>query len=148
MMYSPSLLSENNMRNTSLWLLALAVWVLSASACTLDNPEIPDLAGPSTSSRNIVVRAVPDALVSDGFSSSVVEAVLTGPNGERVSGATIVFEIVAGGHLDLEIWRPERGETGGAESKPVRGMPSPTATALPAPGTGRPSGPTRRTTRE
>lgn len=110
------------MWKSSLRLLTLGVMALS-SACLVDNQEIPDLAGPSTTARNIVIRAIPDAIVSDGFSSSVIEAVLTGPNGERVSGATIIFEILASAQfLDLGNLAPLNGArpaAGGVEAGPV-----------------------------
>jgi hypothetical protein len=116
------LVSEENMRKSSLWLLALAV-VFVSSACLTDNPEIPDLAGPSTTGRAIEIRAIPDTIVSDGFSSSVIEAVLRGPNGERVSGATVIFEILAAAQfLDLGNLAPLNGArpaAGGVEAGPV-----------------------------
>lgn len=116
------LVSEENMWKTSLWLFALPAWVL-CGACLLDNPDAPDLAGPSTAARSITIRAIPDAIVSDGFSSSVIEAVLFGPNGERVPGATVLFEIQAGGQFfDLGNLAPLNGArpfAGGVESGPV-----------------------------
>jgi hypothetical protein len=116
------LVSEDNMWKSSLWLFTLLAWVL-ASACLVDNPDVPDLAGPSTAARSIEIHAIPDAIVSDGFSSSVIEAVMHGPNGERVSGATILFEIVAGGQfLDLGNLAPLNGPrpiAGGVEAGPV-----------------------------
>jgi plastocyanin len=110
------------MWKSSLWLFALSAWVL-CGACLLDNAEAPDLAGPSTAARSIQIRAIPDAIVSDGFSSSVIEAVMHGPNGERVSGATIIFEIAASGFfLDLGNLAPLNGArpvAGGVEAGPV-----------------------------
>lgn len=120
--YSPSPFSEENMWKSSLRLLALSAAVLSAS-CLLDEAEIPDLAGPSAAARSVQIRAIPDTIVSDGFSSSVIEGVLNGPNGERVSGATLVFEILAGGQfLDLGNLAPVNGPRpggGGVEAGPV-----------------------------
>jgi hypothetical protein len=110
------------MWKSSLWLFTLSAWVL-ASACLVDNPDVPDLAGPSTNARSIEIHAIPDAIVSDGFSSSVIEAIMHGPNGERVSGATVLFEIVAGGYfLDLGNLAPLNGPrpiAGGVEAGPV-----------------------------
>lgn len=112
------------MRKTSLWLFTLAAWVLCGACGTVDNPEVPELAGPSMMARSIEIRAIPDAIVSDGFSSSVIEAVMNGPNGERVSGATILFEIMAsdGQFLDLGNLAPLNGPRpglGGVEAGPV-----------------------------
>jgi hypothetical protein len=116
------LVSEENMWKSSLWLFVLPVSVL-CGACLLDNPEAPELAGPSTAARSITIRAIPDAIVSDGFSSSVVEAIMHGPNGERVAGATILFEIQADGlFLDLGNLAPLNGArplAGGVEAGPV-----------------------------
>ncbi len=115
------LVSEENMWKSSLWLFALSAWVL-CGACLLDNPEAPPLAGPSTAARSITIRAIPDAIVSDGFSSSVIEAIMHGPNGERVSGAAVLFEIVASGQfLDLGNLAPLNGARPGAgvEAGPV-----------------------------
>jgi hypothetical protein len=117
------LVSEENMWKSSLWLFALLAWTLCAG-CLLDNPETPELAGPSMAARSIQIRAIPDAIVSDGFSSSVIEAVMQGPNGERVSGATILFEIMAssGVFLDLGNLAPLNGPrpaAGGVEAGPV-----------------------------
>lgn len=110
------------MWKSSLWLFALSAWVL-CGACLVDNPEVPDLAGPSTAARSIQVRAIPDTIVSDGFSSSLIEAIMQGPNGERVSGATIVFEILAAAQFfDLGNLAPVNGARPGAgvvEAGPV-----------------------------
>jgi PKD domain len=116
------LVSEENMWKSSLWLFVLPALVLCGS-CLLDNPEAPELAGPSTAARSITIRAIPDAIVSDGFSNSVIEAVMHGPNGERVAGATILFEIQAGGlFLDLGNLAPLNGPrplAGGVEAGAV-----------------------------
>jgi hypothetical protein len=116
------LASEENMWKSSLWLLA-ALALIAGASCLTDNVEIPELTGPSTVARSITVRAIPDAIVSDGFSSSVIEAVMVGPNGERVSGATIIFEIQASGQfLDLGNLAPLNGPrpvAGGVEAGPV-----------------------------
>lgn len=119
------LVSEENMWKSSLWLFALLASVLYG-ACLLDDPVVPDLAGPSSAAREIEIRAIPDSLVSDGFSSSVIEAVLRGPNSERISGATIMFDIQESGdsslRLDLGNLAPVNGPrpiAGGVESGPV-----------------------------
>lgn len=111
------------MWKSSLWLFTLSAWVL-CGACLLDNPDVPELAGPSMMARSIEIRAIPDSIVSDGFSSSVIEAVMNGPNGERVSGATIIFEIMSsdGQFLDLGNLAPLNGPrpiAGGVEAGPV-----------------------------
>ncbi len=101
--------------------------VFSGAGCLLDNPEAPELAGPSMRGRAIEIRAIPDSIVSDGFSSSVIEAVLSGPNSERISGARIDFELSADQSsgvvlLDLGNLAPLNGPrpvAGGVEAGPV-----------------------------
>jgi len=94
--------------------------VLTAAGCLLDNAEAPDLAGPSLRGRAIEIRAIPDQLISDGWSSSVIEAVLQGPNSERISGANIFFDI--SGFVDLGNLAPLNGPRptyGGVEATQV-----------------------------
>ena len=94
--------------------------VLTGTGCLLDNPEAPELAGPSLRGRAIEIRAIPDQLVSDGWSSSVIEAVLQGPNSERVPGATMYFDI--SGFVDLGNLAPLNGPRptdGGVEATQV-----------------------------
>lgn len=115
--------SEENMWKSSLWLSTLSALVLGG-ACLLDEPDVPELAGPSMMARSIEIRAIPDSIVSDGFSSSVIEAIMNGPDGQRVSGATILFEIMSsdGQFLDLGNLAPLNGPrpgTGGVEGGPV-----------------------------
>ena len=101
-----SLALEEDMVKKSLWVLAV-VLIGAAIACTLDNPDPPDLTGPSTMARSVEVRAVPDQLISDGFSNSVIEVVLRGPNSERIPGAEIYFDIE--GFVDLGNIAPING---------------------------------------
>ena len=109
-----------------LWLPAVIGLVLYA-ACTLDNPDPPELAGPSELGMSIEMRAVPDQLVSDGFSSSIIEAVVRDANAQRVQGRTINFDITTpgapgSGFLDLGNLAPVNGArpaAGGVESGPA-----------------------------
>jgi len=107
------------MLTKSLWVLAI-VLTASVVACTLDNPEAPDVSGPSELGRSIEVRANPDQIVSDGWSNSIIEAVLRGPNSERIPGATIHFDIR--GFVDRGNLAPVNGPRptyGGVEAGPV-----------------------------
>jgi hypothetical protein len=93
---------------------------LSAAGCLLDNPEAPELAGPSMRGRAVELHAIPDQLVADGWSSAVIEAVLRGPNSERIPNATIYFDI--GGFVDLGNLAPLNGPRptdGGVEATQV-----------------------------
>jgi hypothetical protein len=86
---------EAFMWNRIKWALALAAVPAVAGylGCGLDDPTIPELAGPSTLAQDLVMRAVPDQLTADGQSSSVVEAVLRNENGQPVSGVTVNFDL-------------------------------------------------------
>ncbi len=116
---------EGNMATKWFPLVALLALALPYAACTLDDPQVPDLAGPSELATSIQMRAIPDQLVSDGFSSSVIEAVVRGPDGQRASGRTIRFDITrsgASGFLDLGNLAPLNGArptAGGVEAGPV-----------------------------
>ena len=76
---------------------------------------------------SIEMRAVPDQLVSDGFSSSIIEAVVRDANAQRVQGRTINFDITTPGapglgFLDLGNLAPVNGArpaAGGVESGPA-----------------------------
>ena len=107
------------------WLAAFASILALVVACTLDNPQPSDLSGPSELGTAIELRAVPDSLVSDGFSNSIIEAVVRDANGNRVAGRTVSFDITtsgASGFLDLGNLAPVNGArpaAGGVESGPV-----------------------------
>jgi hypothetical protein len=104
-------------------LLATAVVFAGSMSCVLNNPDVPELSGPSEMGTSVEMRAVPDQLVADGFSSSVIEAVVRDPNGQRTSGVTVLFDISRGGvFLDLGNLAPLNGprpSAGGVESGPV-----------------------------
>jgi len=114
----PTLQEEIMLRTCRRW-FAVAL-VLTGTGCLLDNPEAPPLAGPSLRGRAVEIRAIPDQLISDGWSSAVIEAVLFGPNSERISGSTIVFDIQ--GFVDLGNLAPLNGPRptdGGVEATQV-----------------------------
>jgi PKD domain len=111
--------------------------ILSASlvvqfGCTLDNPKAPELAGPSELGTSIEMRAIPDQLTADGFSSSVIEAVVRNENGERKQGVEVLFDLTSptstgapgtpGGFIDLGNLSPLNGPrptAGGVEPTSV-----------------------------
>jgi hypothetical protein len=86
---------EAFMWNRIKWALALAAVPAVAGylGCGLDDPNIPELAGPSTLAQDLTMRAIPDQLTADGRSSSVIEAVLRDENGQPVSGETVNFDL-------------------------------------------------------
>ena len=74
--------------------LVLGVLLAYPIACTLDNAEAPPLSGPSEFATSINMRANPDTLIADGFSSAVIEAVVRDENGQAAPGRTINFDIL------------------------------------------------------
>jgi hypothetical protein len=70
---------------------ALALW-----AC-LNEPSAPELSGPSELAASLEMRAIPDQLTADGWSSSVIEVIYRNENGQRTSGQTIHFDLRAKG---------------------------------------------------
>lgn len=83
------------------WALALAVLPAVAGyfGCNLNDPNIPDLAGPSELAQALEMRAVPDQLTGDGRSSSVITAVLRDPNGQPTGSQTINFDLGVQGQV-------------------------------------------------
>ena len=108
----------------SCFAVALSYLVFLFTGCKLDNPGPPELVGPSELGLAIEMRAVPDSLVSDGLSNSIIEAVVRDSNGERIPERTINFDITRDGadFLDLGNLAPVNGprpSAGGVEAGPV-----------------------------
>lgn len=121
---SSRLPNDRNMLGNRFLLVLLAIALAFAElSCLLDDPEVPELSGPSELGTSVEMRAIPDQLVADGFSSSVIEAVVRGPDSARRSGVQILFDISTGGQfLDLGNLAPLNGArptAGGVESGPV-----------------------------
>ena len=117
---------ERTMVTKWLWQASLvALASLSIAACTLDNPDPGQFSGPSELGTSVEMRALPDQLVADGFSSSVIEAVVRGPDGQRDSGREVIFDLTSPGvgqFFDLGNLAPLNGPRptyGGVESGPV-----------------------------
>src|SRR5262245_43222615 len=73
---------------------ALALGVLLAlNACGLDEVDIPALDGPSELAQSLRLTASPDVVTADGFSTSLVQAQLRGPNGEPLVGRQVFMTI-------------------------------------------------------
>ncbi len=67
-------------------------FALFAAGCLLDNPDTPELEGPSTLGRSIEVRAIPDSSYPTACPAPSSRRCCRGPNGERISGVTIFFD--------------------------------------------------------
>jgi PKD domain len=106
--------------------LGLISLVLAAQlGCTLNKPNAPELAGPSELGTSLEMRAIPDQLTADGFSSSVIEAVVRNANGDRSQGVSVLFDISSpstGSFFDLGNLAPLNGPrptAGGVEASAV-----------------------------
>ena len=78
-------MSETNVRRASAgrWGAWICIGLLlGLGGCGLDEVEIPELDGPSELALSVRLTASPDILVADGFSTSLIQATLRGPNGE------------------------------------------------------------------
>lgn len=113
------------------WALALAVVpaVIGYFGCGVDQPSIPELSGPSELAVSLQMRAIPDQLTADGWSSAVIEVTYRDENGRTVAGRTINFDLgaqstvgAAGGlFFDLGNLAPLNG------LRPIAGGPEATA---------------------
>jgi hypothetical protein len=76
------------------WGICLSVGLLlSLGGCGLDELEIPELSGPAELALSVRLTAAPDIIVADGFSTSLVQAHLRGPNGEALAGRAVFVGI-------------------------------------------------------
>ncbi|MGE0703541.1 MAG: PKD domain-containing protein [Vicinamibacterales bacterium] len=76
--------------------LAVAALIVSA-ACTVQDTNIPDLAGPSDFALSLTVTATPDSIGQDGFSQASIVVSARGPNGAPVAGVPIRLDLGVGG---------------------------------------------------
>jgi len=73
---------------------AIAVAIaLALNGCGLDQVEIPDFEGPAELALSLKLTASPDIVTADGFSSSLVQVQVHGPNGETLAGRQIFVGI-------------------------------------------------------
>jgi PKD repeat protein len=67
--------------------------VLALNGCGLEEIEVPDLDGPSEMSLSVRVTASPDIVTADGFSTSLVQALVRDENARPVANRDIFFSI-------------------------------------------------------
>lgn len=66
---------------------------LSFGACGLNDEQIPELSGPSTTGTQIRLEALPDVITADGFSTSLIRITVYDQNGTPASGRTIILAL-------------------------------------------------------
>jgi hypothetical protein len=109
------------------WALVLCAVpaVMGYLGCIVDDPQPPALSGPSELAVSLDMKAVPDQLTADGWSSAVIEATWRDENGQRDSGKLVLFDITtptAGAFLDLgnlSGLNARRPSAGGDEARAV-----------------------------
>ena len=74
------------------WLVLL---MALASACTLQNQEIPSLAGPSGYALSVELAASPDFVQRDGSSASVITVTVRDHEGKAVSGQRLRLSVTS-----------------------------------------------------
>jgi len=78
----------------SRWAGCLTLGVaLVVSSCSLDRVQVPGLEGPAELGLSVNLRAVPDVLTADGYSTSWIEAIVRDQNGQRLQGRAILFAL-------------------------------------------------------
>jgi len=74
----------------------LALCLLLAPGCALDEKDPPPVNGPSETGLSVQLSAQPDTVNADGVTRSVVELVLRDQNGNPAPGRAVLFELLAG----------------------------------------------------
>jgi hypothetical protein len=67
--------------------------LLAFNGCGLDEIEMPELVGPAALGLSVRLTASPDIITADGFSTSVVQAVVRDQDGRPVSGRELFFSV-------------------------------------------------------
>ncbi len=71
--------------------------VLTATGCTLDQPAVPALTGPSGLGLSVTLTATPDVLLQDGTEQSVVVMVARDASGQLAAGQSFYVQTRGGG---------------------------------------------------
>ena len=84
---------------------------LVLGGCSLDEVDVPDFDGPSEFALSLRLSAQPDILVADGFSTSLIQAVMRDENGRPISGRTIFFGVsdAQGRFADIGFFQTSNG---------------------------------------
>lgn len=105
--------SVSNRRHSAYAAVALAL-VLGLGGCGLEEVEIPAFEGPSELATAVTMRATPDQIVADGFSTSLITATVFDENGRPAAGREIFFAVSSPEALFLDLGHlrstgPDRG---------------------------------------
>lgn len=73
--------------------------LLGLGACGLDTVQQPGVGGPAETGISVQLTALPDTLNADGVSQATVQLVLRDPNGNAVSGRSVLFELNGDGRM-------------------------------------------------
>lgn len=96
--------SKFRLSRTAIRGFAVAVTAgLSFGACGMDDVDIPELSGPSTTGIQIRLEAVPDVITADGFSTSLIRITVYDQNGSPAAGRSVILALAnsAGQFADL-----------------------------------------------
>jgi PKD repeat protein len=72
---------------------------LTVAACTVQETPVPALTGPSEYALRVALQAVPDSIMQDGASQSVIQIEAGGPDGQPVRGLPLRIEMLVDGVL-------------------------------------------------
>ena len=90
-------------RTTIRGLAVAAAAALSFGACGLNDEELPELSGPSTTGIQIRLEALPDVITADGLGASQIRITVYDQNGTPASGRTVILALAnsAGDFADI-----------------------------------------------
>jgi PKD repeat protein len=78
---------------------AALLLVLGALGCTTQKTTTPPLTGPSDVGTSLQIQVIPDTIVQDGASQSLVTVTAFGPNGQPLRSVPLRAEIVVAGAI-------------------------------------------------
>src|SRR5262245_36100007 len=70
---------------------------LAIGACTIHQPEVPPVAGPSVLALSITPLAIPDSISQDGASQSSIQVTVLDANSRPIPGVTLRADMSIGG---------------------------------------------------
>ncbi len=102
---------------TSLLTVTGALALALLAGCTVKEVEPPSLAGPSTLAQSLIISAVPDSILQDQSSSTIV-VLARGPNGQGIDGLRLRAQVFVNDvALDFGTLAPKETITGGGTTR-------------------------------